>query len=332
VPAWYLWQRRPRQALLFAVCMAPAVAIWQLWAARHSTPVGDDLVYYTQYITYWLRNVSLAELPNMVLKNFDGLLTGMGGLFWFNPPGSFLHSAAARVLAVAAIAGVFRLLDRPSVQIYSLFAIPFLVQLLLWNFTPHERFSLPLSPLLLLGLAATSRHLWELYRQSRAKQPVASALIAGTWGLLLAAALVRNGEGMFVSLPQLCEQDRQIAAAQQPVYGWLRESAPAGATVLTTDDSTLYLHTGRPALARLLPTRLFYQDDRAAILAFYSHLPALPVRFLLLGPPIHRGQMGERDRVQVQSALASLPNAKAVRQWGAYTLYAIAPQPAQAVR
>jgi len=125
----------------------------------------------------------------------------MGGLFWFNPPGSFLYSAAARVLAVAAIAGVFRLLDRASVQIYGLFAIPFIAQLLLWNFTPHERFSLPLFPLLLLGLAATSRHLLELYRQSRAQQPVASALIAGTWAVLLAAALVRNGEGMFVSLP-----------------------------------------------------------------------------------------------------------------------------------
>jgi hypothetical protein len=140
--------------------MLPAVAGWQWWVSGHLSRSWDLVtLYYTNYLGFQVYNVSLRDLPLVMWHNLDGFLMGAGKLLTFDVPFGSKH--LERVVAVAAIAGCVRLARRTHKLQYPMAGAGFTLALLVWHYTPDQRFVFPLYPLLLAGLWTELQNVWQ---------------------------------------------------------------------------------------------------------------------------------------------------------------------------
>ncbi|MEP6963426.1 MAG: hypothetical protein ABI995_15200, partial [Acidobacteriota bacterium] len=186
--------------------------------------------------------------------------------------GSLLLKILAQVIGVAMISGIVRMIRGGSAILVALFAAASAVLLSVWSFPPNERFVLPLFPLALAGLLVESRHFVELLRAGRRHQDAAqrrAALGVASFAMALAAALVvlQLYVGA-VYLPEDARQHRARNASRDSVYAWIRANTAPAATILSTDDALLYLHTGRQAMRRPVPPFLWYREDDPGMIAW----------------------------------------------------------------
>jgi hypothetical protein len=313
---WYAWQRRWRHAAAFTLAMLPAVVAWQLWSSRNATLGGFDILIHTQYVRLYLQTVQLAELPTIISHNIGMLVLAIGALFTFEPEPGLAALGRSTVLAMAAIAGLARLARQQGPSLYLLFAVFYSAQLLVWNFSPNERFLFPLLPLLLTGLVATCRHVYATYLASKAKDPVASRVILALGVLLLATAAVRDLTGVFHYVPLSMAQDRARLAELREIWGWVRDHTPANARInMLSDDPLSYLYTQRQAIARQVPTRYVYTGERDKVLAHFSQLPEIPVEYVVAGPTLCTHNLSPAERVEITARLARRPDLRVVHEW-----------------
>lgn len=276
VPACFLWRRQIRPAALFVSAMLPAPLAWQWWVSQHLSRSWDLVtLYYTNYLGFQIYNVPLRDLPLVVWHNLDTFLMGIGKVLTFDVPYGSMH--LERVIAVGAIAGAVRLARRTRKLQYPCAALGMSALLLVWHYTPDQRFVFPLYPLLLAGLWTELENICRMLRLSWRKPALAdrTAALAGTGVIAAFAAFVvfTTAFGLFRFLPNLFEAYRADLAARQPAYAWIAANTSAGAGVYAYDDPLLYLYTGRKSVSLPIPPKLQYHDDRAGIDKLLDSIP-----------------------------------------------------------
>lgn len=274
----YLWTRKERRgAVLFGGAMIPFVAGWMLWS-RLNHVITDDpsLIYYTDYFRNQLGTLSLRDLPLYLWKNLDSLLWGLGGLLVPKVTGSWLLKIVAQVMAVAMIAGVVRMVRRGYGALYALFAAFGSVLLLVCSFPSNERLVLPWFPLALAGLLTEMEHFLAMsraaLRHEDASQRVAASGLIGAAALVSIFALALQLYVGQVAMASDAQQHRIRRATRDAAYNWARLNLPADTSALSTEDVLFYLHTGRHSMRAILPTQLWYREDRAGIVGWFTDL------------------------------------------------------------
>ena len=276
VPLCFVLRKQFRNAALYAAAMLPAVIGWQWWVSGHLSQAWDLVtLYYTNYLGFEIYNVSLRDLPLVMWHNLDGFLMGAGKLLTFDVPYGSKH--LERVVAVAAIAGCVRLTRRTRKLQYPVAALGFTLALLVWHYTPDQRFVFPLYPLLLAGLWTELENVFQALRLSWRKRAFAdrTAALIGAGALASLALFIgfTTSYGLFRFLPDLFANYRADFAARQPAYEWIARNAPADANVFAYDDPLLYLYAGRKSCNLPIPPKLYYHDDQAGIDKLLSALP-----------------------------------------------------------
>ena len=279
-PACFLWRRQYRNAALFIAAMAPAVAGWILWSRAHLAPSHDlASMYYSDYLGFHLANISLAEMPNLIWLNAGALAFGLSELLIFSDSITVWSQQLARLVAIAAIAGTIRLAWRRSQAQYPLFALLFVLQALAWHYPPHNRFVLPLLPLVLAGFYTEMTHLAGIVRQSWRKPGMADRAAALIVGGLIAGVVAlgawRMQFGARVFLPSVLKHQRSIFRANLAAYHWLARNAPPEALVFAYSDPLMYLYTGRRGMSARIPPRLLYKAEPKAIEKYVETVPAI---------------------------------------------------------
>jgi hypothetical protein len=219
----------------------------------------------------------------------------------------------ARLLMIAALAGVVRWTRANRHPEYALFAAGQFALLLVWNFPSNDRFLIPVLPLLILGLWTEVSQLGRMAQRSRhrpERSQRAAAVVAGSLLVCLAAALVaRNTDAIWNFLPEFVDQRRATAVRLRPLHEWIVRHTPPDATFFADSDTTLYLYTGRQATSINLPVRYLYTEDRAAFLAESARLTefvrARSLDYLLLTPTdFDLAQLPEQRRRVVRETVA----------------------------
>jgi hypothetical protein len=267
-PLCFVLRKQFSKAALYAAAMLPAVAGWQWWVSGHLSRSWDLVtLYYTNYLGFQVYNVSLRDLPLVMWHNLDGFLMGAGKLLTFDVPFGSKH--LERVVAVAAIAGCVRLARRTHKLQYPMAGAGFTLALLVWHYTPDQRFVFPLYPLLLAGLWTELQNVWQALWISWKKPAMAdrAAALAGAGALGAFAIFIAftTGYGLFQFLPDLFSNYRADFASRRPAYEWLAHNAPRDANVFAYDDPLLYLYAGHKSCSLPIPPKFYYHDDQAAI-------------------------------------------------------------------
>lgn len=270
IPVLLLWRNQRGLSARFALLAWPPFIVWMLWAATHRAAgaAGD---YYLDYLGFYRANHSISDVPSLAAANLPVLVMGVGRLLSFVASYDGWANYVTTLAGLVGLLGFFRLrsteLGKPgragTLTHYHAFAALFLLQLAVWNFTPHERFLLPILPLLLAGLAAEFR---KLPRMSAMMRPVAA--------LAAIAICLLNARGTFLELPSIARDWRSRQAALTETYRWICDHTPPDASFAAADDPLLYLHTGRTARGMHFPTRHFYRGEREKITAYFTDLTA----------------------------------------------------------
>jgi hypothetical protein len=140
-----------------------------------------------------------------------------------------------------------------------------------------ERFPLPLFPLLAAGFYALvkdqARMFLRVFRARTGAETWIAAtglaltgLLVGVWALQLATAY---GE----ILPAHLARHRQLNAAKERAYAWIRTHTPENESWIAWNDGGLFLRTGRKAVSFHVPTRLARGADRKPVVDYYASLP-----------------------------------------------------------
>ncbi len=275
-PLCFALRKQFGKAALFIAAMLPAVASWQWWVSGHISQSWDLVtLYYTNYLGFEIYNVPLRDLPLVVWHNLDGFLMGAGRLLTFDVPFGSKH--LERVAAVAAIAGCVRLARRTRKLHYPMAAAGISAVLLIWHYTPDQRFVFPLYPLLLAGLWTELANVIRALQASWQKPPLADRIIARAMAGVLAAfglfVVASTGYGLFGFLPELFASYRADLESRRPAYDWLAHNAPTQAQVFAYDDPLLFLYTGRRSCNLPVPPTLYYHDDQAGIDKLLASIP-----------------------------------------------------------
>ena len=267
-PLCFILRKQFANAVRFFAAMFPALAAWQWWVAQHVSRSWDLVtLYYTNYVGFQIYNVPLRDLPLVMWRNLDALLMGIGKLLTFDVPFGSKH--LERVVAVAAIAGCARLAKRTGRLQFPLAALGMSAILLVWHYTPDQRFVLPLYPLLLAGLWTELGNVFRALRVAWRKPALADrgAAFAGA-GVLAAFALFvafTTIFGLFYFLPNLLDSYRADLEARRPAYEWISRNAPRQANVFAYDDPLMFLYAGRKSCNLPIPPKLYYHNDDAGI-------------------------------------------------------------------
>jgi len=283
-PVCFLWRRQGRRAALFLAGMAPAVAGWQIWAWWHM-PASRDMatMYYTNYLGFHLANVGQGAMPEIAWLNAGALAFGLSELLVFSDSITFWSQQLARMLAAAGIVGTIRLARRRGVIQYPLFAGLFAAQAVLWHYPPHNRFVLPVLPLLLAGFWTEMEHLTGIIRKSFSKPKIADRIAAGMAAAGMAALALlagyRTWHGLTVFLPSVLQHHRSVYLGNRQSYEWLAKNSPPGARVFAYSDPLMYLYTGRQGISMRIPPKLLYKADPRGISDYVESLPEFVRRY-----------------------------------------------------
>ena len=324
-PVYCALRKQYGSAAAFAAGMGPAVAGWNWWMRAHLTPSLDGLdLYYTDYLGYQLYNVGLRDLPVLIARNLDALISSTGSLLF----GFMQRDGAApnpgtelllRVIGILAIAGTVRHARKSGLTPYHAFAGCYAVLLVIWHYPPNERFLLPLFPVLLAGLWTEIRN---LASAAAGRRRVYLAVIGAGLGV---CALRWEAMG-WVHLHRMLAGLRELHAQNLTVYDWISRHTSADTGLLSSDDVSLYLYTGRRGLRPIVPTRYFYRDDRLGAQEFVRSVPGLARRhdlaYILAAPRDWRGELLPGALAQESHRILDQdPQVRPVFRSGNYVVY-----------
>jgi branched-subunit amino acid transport protein len=312
VPICFALRRQFLKGALFVAAMLPAVAGWQWWASQHVSRSWDLVtLYYTNYLGYQLFNVAWRDLPLVMWQNLDSFLMGAGKLLTFDVPFGSKH--LERVVAVAAIAGVVRLAKRNKQLQYPLAALGMSFVLLIWHFTPDQRFVFPLYPLLLAGLWTELKNVGQSLRISwnkpsmadRGAAMIGAGLLAGLAGFVAFTTVF----GLFRFLPDLFEAYRVDQEARRPAYEWIARNTPRESNIYAYDDPLVFLYSGRKSCSLPVPPKLTYHNDAAGIDKLLDSVSGFAndyrLDYVLLAHDDFYRDLHERGARRVRAAVAS---------------------------
>jgi hypothetical protein len=269
VPLCDLFRRRFARAGSYAAGMAPAVAGWMAWCALNRIQTNDPtLIFHTQYLGQFLRDLHWPALPGIVATNAAGLVSSAGRLLLFTVPESPVALYLCYVLGVFALSGTAQFLwkRRSAAPAIGLFAAAYVAMLLIWRCPPNERYLLPLLPILIAGAAEwTKGFVEELSRRFRFARAIPVAVAA--------TVFVLHAHASMLAIPRIFDEDTKRLAAARDSYAWTISATSPGDRFYAYDDALLYLHTGRRASAPRILDKSSRLEDREAFVRFFYAIP-----------------------------------------------------------
>jgi hypothetical protein len=323
-----------RSAGVFLIPVLPAIAGWTLWANFHRA-VSDQpiLWYYTDYIGAFLKNGGLRALPDIFPRNIVSIMTASGSVVIQNLPDSMPGRFLCILVAAAMVTGAVRIVKRTGLIEYPVFCLLLALTLSVWNFSPNVRLMLPILPLLAMGLYLEGGVLAHLVRRSlqgkdfgnRAAAYVILAAIAG--GCLY--GIRQNTIFVARETPALLEQGREWTARSRNVFRWMNASLPSSAVVLASDDTLVYLYTGRKSVRPVPNSVAFYTNDHAGMLANFTHLDdvvrAFGITHILINPEDYATEFEPEDRQKILRLLLENPRNRTIYSADGFTVVEIEP-------
>jgi hypothetical protein len=272
MPLLYALQRRWRDAGVFLATSLPAFLIWTWWSGTHRMPTEDPaLLYYTNYLAIYVRDLAVVDVPMMVWKNVSTFLVSVGQCMVFTLAENMLTMNLARCMGLLAVIGTVRMVRKNKGwrQPYVLFSAVYALLLLIWNYPPDPRFVLPVVPLLMAGFLTELAALYGILQQARTSRKKDERVFARIVTPVLAGAaclaLYTNLDGAFFHLPAENASQRERVRRAQAAYDWVKREAPVQARFYAIYDPLFYLYTGRQAMRLPVPAHYAYQDDPAAL-------------------------------------------------------------------
>jgi hypothetical protein len=325
---WLLWKRRWRAAAEFAGIFAVFFGAWAVFTRMHAAEgVTGPFTYYLSYGQFFRENMSLELLPVVMKTNFEAVVASLGGVLFFNGGDSFWEINFARLLLFAAVAGLWR--KRTEASPYAFAAGPYLVLLTVWNFVPNERFLFPLLPLLLDGLLTELRHFAGMMRVTWGTHRGATVVIGG----LVAAGVLwmgwRNASTAWTVPEQIAANYRAQAPAREKAYAWIRANTGEDANFLAYEEHVLRRRTGRHGVGIHAPTRLFYTNDTAGLIAYHDGLirgmREWGLEYVLIGPNDLSQDLLAADREKVLRDWKTRGDLETVYEGEGYTVRRLRP-------
>jgi hypothetical protein len=335
VPAVLLggFRRRDwRSAVVFLAPVLPAITGWTLWANSHRMPSDQPILwYYTDYIGAFLKNGGLRALPDIIQHNLVSIVTASGSVLIHDLPASMPGRFLSTLVVAAMVTGSVRVVKRTGLIEYPVFCLLLALTLALWNFSPNVRLMLPMLPLLAIGLYLEGGVLAQLIRRSLqgkdfGNRVAAYVILAG----ILAGCLygIRQNT-LFIArqIPALLQQGRELTARSREVFRWCRASLPPSAVVLASDDTLVYLYTGRKSVRPVPNSVAFYTNDHAGMLANFTHLDevtrAFGITHILINPHDYETEFEPEDRQQVLKLLLDDTSHKTIYNADGFTVLEI---------
>lgn len=333
-PVWYLFQRRWRDAARFTVSMLPAVLLWQWWSgARKPRDPSIQMSFYTDYSGYLAASFDPAGILGVVQSNLETALLSAGSLLWFDAGDSITVSYRKTMLALLAVYGIVRWTQREGLSLYTVFAAVYLAMLLPWNFSPNERFLLPLLPLLLRGIwecgEAVARAMLGLWRRAGVADRVVSGAVLGGMaaaGCFWAAGTAESLTGYF---PSILAQQRERGRIQQNALDWARTRLPQDAIAVAYQESRFALFTGRHAIGMPLPPQLGYARKPDPVQAYFSQVKETArrhgARYLYMTPWDYELDLRDGERIAWSRRITEDPRWRLLHESAGIRIFELLP-------
>lgn len=267
VPLALIWRKRPWAAALFAVPPLVAAATWTTWVLTHRSPASDlNLLYYTDYLGFYLKTVSVRDLPPIVSVNLAALVENTGRLVLFFPPAGPGMKILHIVLGLLVLVPTGWFLWKLRAPALTLFAALYTAQALVWNYTPNERFFFPFLFLLVAGFLEGLNQLLGRLAPVRLRGGIWVACVSA----LVAWSLLQTRSYLTELLPELRRgRDRLVCASR-----WVDANIPPGRRFLAYRDVDLFLYTGRRGIRMICLPAPYYRLDRAEAEKLLRRMPA----------------------------------------------------------
>src|SRR5262249_53508976 len=153
----------------------------------------------------------------------------------------------ARLIAAASIAGVVRLAKGTGSLQYPVFAAGSVALLLMFPYSPSDRYLVPLLPLILAGLSTELLHMTRLATAAMRSNVFGNRVMAAA--LLCCIATVAFGSIVsafradFGYWPSGMEESRRSLRLRGEVYKWINSHLMPTSNLIAYDDPVLYLYT-----------------------------------------------------------------------------------------
>jgi hypothetical protein len=321
-----------RSAAIFLAPVLPAIAGWALWSNRHRLPSDQPILwYYTDYIGAFLKNGGLRALPDIIPHNLMSIMTASGSVVIHNLPDSMPGRFLCILVVAAMITGAIRIVKQTGLIEYPIFCLLLALTLTMWNFSPSVRLMLPMVPLLAIGLYLEGGVLAALIRRSLQGKDFGNRVAAYVIlaGIVVGCIFGIRQNAIFITreIPALLQQSRELTARSGEVFRWCRASLPASAVVLASDDTLVYLYTGRKSVRPVPNSVAFYTNDHAGMLANFTHLDevtrAFGITHILINPHDYETEFEPEDRQQILHLLLDNPRHKTVYSADGFTVLEI---------
>jgi hypothetical protein len=332
---YFVLKRQTTRVLPFAAGMAPAVSVWIIWAKTHGS-VSTDIIslYYTNYGGFHLSSFSWQDLPLLAATNAAGLFLGIGGFAFYGMEAGRGYQVLFCIVSAAAFGGLVRLWRRNGPSAPTLFALAYLLLLLVWHLCPgdhYERLLFPVFPILLVGLAVqfedTLRRLARLLHRPGAGALVLSGVLATA--LVSAVSLLAFCDAAVLRhFSALQHASRRAAQENRTAYEWISANLPADATFLSATDAVLYLHTGRRACTLIVPPKLSYANDRAGMFRWFGAFPRFMRshrldHLLISWHKFEPSGLHEEGLMHMREIARKSPELTLVKEWEGMSIYAL---------
>jgi hypothetical protein len=160
---------------------------------------------------------------------------------------------------------------------------------------------------------------------------VGQRVVAAGFGAVVAAVLIGalaiQGYMSFVYLKQSADQQRAKLADRRAAYQWMSANLPASASVLSYDDSLLYLYSGHGGNYKPLMPRWWYADDHASMVNAYRNLAeycaSRGLTYMYFTSEDLSRETGEEDRLAVKHIIRTDPALVPLFSAGTGTVYSV---------
>ena len=318
-----------RSVGVFLAPVLPAIAGWTLWANAHRTASDQPILwYYTDYIGAFLKNDGVRALPDIIPHNFMSIITASGSVVIQNLPDSMPGRFLCILIVAAMVTGAVRIVKRTGLIEYPIFCLLLALTLAVWNFSPSVRLMLPMMPLLAIGVYLEGGVLAALIRRSLQGKDFGNRVAAYVIlaGIVVGYLFGIRQNAIFITreIPALLQQSRELTARSREVFRWCRTSLPSSAVVLASDDTLVYLYTGRKSVRPVPNSVAFYTNDHAGMLANFTHLDdvthAFGITHILINPRDYETEFEPEDRQKILRLLLDNPRHKTIYAADGFTV------------
>lgn len=270
-PFVFLYRKQYTYAACFLLSAMPLAVAWITWSTCHRIPSTDPVwLYYTDYVAFYKANVAWNEVPKLITTNLSLLIASVGKAVLCMLTLNYKYTPEISVVGGFAMFGVIRLLAANRAIHIMAFALAYVLELLVWNFTPGERFLFPLLPLCIAGFVKEMLYVCKLIRgvrsEMRVQWAVALACTCGV-GCMVITLIVSVWNNDVHVVPEFIQNSRIERNRRLAAYEWLRGHVEHAPAFVSYRDTEMYLYTGWHGY-RIQPlTKPYYDHNRLGVLA-----------------------------------------------------------------